>query len=186
MGKAVRIIGSTDRWVHKAQKGDKEAFVRLMEENQLAMYRTAKAILHNETDVEDAVQEALCRAFYKIHTLRQPKFFKTWLTRVVINCCYDLLRQQKGLLPLDLVPEEGASDDRDTSLDVQRVLAELSENDRLILTLYYLNDMPVKEIAGMLSISEGAAKMRLSHGRKKFREAYGDREQEAGLSWRRK
>ena len=180
----MRNIGSTDKWVRKAQSGDKEAFVRLMEESQLSMYRTAKAILHNETDVEDAVQEALCRAFYKLHTLRQPKFFKTWLTRVVINCCYDLLRQQKGLLPLEVVPEESESDDRDTPLDVQRVLAELSENDRLILTLYYLNDLPVKEIARMLSITEGAAKMRLSHGRKKFRETYGDREQEVE-SWQR-
>ncbi len=181
----MRNIGSTDKWVRKAQSGDKEAFVRLMEESQLSMYRTAKAILHNEADVEDAVQEALCRAFYKLHTLRQPKFFKTWLTRVVINCCYDLLRQQKGLLPLEVVPEESESDDRDTPLDVQRVLAELSENDRLILTLYYLNDLPVKEIARMLSITEGAAKMRLSHGRKKFRETYGDREQEVE-SWQRK
>lgn len=174
-----------DRWVRKAQNGDKEAFVRLMEENELAMYRTAKAILRNEDDVEDAVQEALCRAFDKIHTIRQPKFFKTWLTRVVVNCCYDLLRQKKGLLPLELVPEEGEDTDRDTPLDVQRTLAELSENDRLILTLYYLNDLPVKEIAKLLSISEGAAKMRLSHGRKKFRQTYEDREQEAGLSWRR-
>lgn len=175
--KAVRSI---DRWVRKAQNGDKQAFVRLMEENELAMYRTAKAILHNEDDVEDAVQEAVCRAFYKIHTIRQPKFFKTWLTRVVINCCYDLLRQQKGLLPLELLPEEGESEDRDTPLDVQRTLAQLSENDRLILTLFYLNDLPVKEIAQTLSISEGAVKMRLSHGRKKFRETYEKREQEAG------
>ena len=185
MRKAVRNIGSTDKWVRKAQSGDKEAFVRLMEESQLSMYRTAKAILHNETDVEDAVQEALCRAFYKLHTLRQPKFFKTWLTRVLITCCYDLLRQQKGLLPLEVVLVVRARAAGDTPVEVLGVGAELSENDRLILTLYYLNDLPVKEIARMLSITEGAAKMRLSHGRKKFRETYGDREQEVE-SWQRK
>lgn len=167
--------------MRKAQNGDKNAFVRLMEENELAMYRTAKAILHTEADVEDAVQEAICRAFYKINTIRQPKYFKTWLTRVVINCCYDLLRQQKGLLPLEVLPEEGVTDDRDLSLDVRKTLAELSENDRLILTMYYLNDLPVKEIANMLSISEGAAKMRLSHGRKKFRENFETGGKEAGI-----
>lgn len=161
-----------DRLVRKARSGNKDAFVRLMEENQLAMYRAAKAILHNETDVEDAIQEAICRAFYKLNTLREPKFFKTWLTRIVINCCYDILRQQKGLLPLEILPEEGREEDMDTPLDVRQALQSLSENDRLILTLFYLNDMPVKEIAGLLSISEGAAKMRLSTGRKRFREIF--------------
>lgn len=170
-----------EKWVRKAQNGDKDAFVRLMEENQLAMYRTAKAILHNESDVEDAMQEAVCRAFYKICTVKQPKFFKTWLTRVVINCCYDLLRQQKGLVPLEVLPEEGRTEDMDLPLDVQRTLKALGENDRLVLTLFYLNDIPVKEISSLLSITEGAVKMRLSHGRKKFREIYGSREQEVGL-----
>ena len=169
-----------DRLVRKAQNGDKAAFVRLMEENQLAMYRTAKAILHNEADVEDAVQEAVCRAFAKVCTLRQPKFFKTWLTRVVINCCYDLLRQQKGLFPLDILPDEGREDDLDTPLDVQQALQSLTENDRLVMTLYYLNDLPVKEIAGLLSISEGAVKMWLSHGRQKLRERFEDGRKEAG------
>ena len=121
--------------MRKAQKGDKDAFLRLMDEYQLPMYRTAKAILQNEDDVEDAVQEAVYRAFYKISSIRQPKFFKTWLTRVVINCSYDLLRQRQGLLPLEVLPEEGREEDNDTPLDVRAALAALSENDQLVLTL---------------------------------------------------
>ena len=93
-----------ERLVRRAQRGDKAAFMDLIEENQLALYRAAKAILHREEDVEDAVQEAICKAFYKLSDLRQPKYFKTWLTRILINCCYDLLRQQKGLVPLEVVP----------------------------------------------------------------------------------
>ncbi len=166
-----------ERLVRKAQRGDKNAFMDLIEENQLALYRAAKAILHREEDVEDAVQETICKAFYKLSDLRQPKYFKTWLTRILINCCYDLLRQQKGLVPLEILPEEGMNEERETSLDVQQVLRDLGENDRLTLTLYYLNDISVKDIAGMLAISEGAVKQRLSHGRKKFREAYEKREQ---------
>ena len=166
-----------ERLVRKAQRGDKNAFMDLIEENQLALYRAAKAILHREEDVEDAVQETIYKAFYKLSDLRQPKYFKTWLTRILINCCYDLLRQQKGLVPLEILPEEGMNEERETSLDVQQVLRDLGENDRLTLTLYYLNDISVKDIAGMLAISEGAVKQRLSHGRKKFREAYEKREQ---------
>lgn len=169
-----------ERLVRKAQRGDKNAFMDLIEENQLALYRAAKAILHREEDVEDAVQETICKAFYKLSDLRQPKYFKTWLTRILINCCYDLLRQQKGLVPLEILPEEGRADDRELSLDVQRVLQVLGENDRLAMTLYYLNDISVKDIAAMLAISEGAVKQRLSHGRKKFREAYEEQERGKG------
>ena len=123
------------------------------------------------------MQEAICKAFYKLSDLRQPKYFKTWLTRILINCCYDLLRQQKGLVPLEVVPEAGRADERETSLDVQQALNDLGENDRLVLTLYYLNDISVKDIAGTLGISEGAVKQRLVHGRQKFRQAYEGREQ---------
>ena len=122
------------------------------------------------------VQEAICKAFYKLSDLRQPKYFKTWLTRILINCCYDLMRQQRGLVPLEILPEEGRSDERDLSLDVQQTLNDLGENDRLVLTLFYLNDISVKDISAMLGISEGAVKQRLSHGRKKFREAFEGRE----------
>ena len=167
-----------EKWVRKAQQGDKEAFLALLRENELALYRTAKAILHREEDVEDAVQEAVCRAFYKLGTLRQPRYFKTWMTRIVINCCYDLLREQRGLVPLELLPEEGWEDERETAMDVRESLAALGENDRLILTLYYLNDISVRDISRLLSISEGAVKQRLVHGRGKFRETYEARERE--------
>ncbi len=167
----------TEHLVRRAQDGSKEAFVKLMRENELAMYRTAKSILRREEDVEDAVQETVCRAFSKLIDLRQPKYFKTWLTRILINCCYDLLREQKGLMPLDLLPETGSLDrDSDLSLDVRAALDALGENDRLAMTLFYLNDLPVREIAQILSISESAVKQRLVHGRKKFRQIYGEKE----------
>ena len=89
----------------KAQNGDKEAFLALVQEQELPLYRAAKAVLRREADVEDAVQEAVLRAFYKIGDLRQPKYFKTWLTRILLNCCYDLLRTQRGIVPLELVKD---------------------------------------------------------------------------------
>ncbi len=167
-----------ERLVKKAQNGDREAFLDLMREQEMAMYRTAKAILHREDDVEDAVQEAVCRAFYKIGDVRKSRHFKAWLMRVVLNCCYDLLRDQRGIVSLELLPEPGYEEDRDAALDVRESLAALGGNDRLILTLYYLNDLPVRDVAKLLGISEGAVKQRLVHGRRRFKEAYEAREQE--------
>ena len=63
---------SEERLVKKAQNGDKEAFLALVQEQELPLYRAAKAVLRREADVEDAVQEAVLRAFYKIGDLRQP------------------------------------------------------------------------------------------------------------------
>lgn len=167
----------TEHLVRKAQDGSKEAFVKLIQDNELAMYRAAKAILHREEDVEDAVQEAVCKAFQKLPDLRQPRFFKTWLTRILINCSCDLLRQQKGLVPLELLPETGELDrDSDLSLDVRTALDALGENDRLVMTLFYLNDLPIRDIAKTLAISESAVKQRLVHGRRKFREVYEGKE----------
>lgn len=167
----------TEYLVRKAQNGDKNAFLQLMRDNELALYRAAKSILHREEDVEDAVQETVCRAFSKLPDLRKPQFFKTWLTRILINCSCDLLRQQKGQMPLDVLPETGAVDkDADLSLDVRAALDALGENDRLVMTLFYLNDLPIKEIAQTLGISESAVKQRLVHGRRRFRQVYEGRE----------
>ena len=63
-------------------------------------------------------------------------------------------------------------------MDVRESLAALGENDRLILTLYYLNDLSVRDVAKLLGISDGAVKQRLVHGRRRFKEAYEMREQE--------
>lgn len=171
----------TEHLVRKAQAGSKDAFLSLMRDNELALYRAAKAILHREEDVEDAVQETVCKAFQKLPDLRQPRYFKTWLTRILINCCYDLLRQQRGLVPLELLPDTGGVDrDSDLSLDVRAALDALGENDRLVMTLFYLNDLPIKEIAKTLAMSESAVKQRLVHARQRFRKVYEEREEVTG------
>lgn len=90
-----------------------------------------------------------------------------------------MLRTQRGIVPLELLPETGKAEDRDAALDVRETLASLGENDRLILTLFYLNDMAIKDIAQLLQISQGAVKQRLVTGRNHFKEQYEARERRA-------
>ena len=148
-----------EKLVRRAQRGDRDAFVRLMEEHKLSMTRTALAVLHDEEDAADAIGETVLTAFAKLHTLREPKYFKTWLTRVLLCNCYGILRLH-----------------RDLALDVGEALASLAENDRLVLTLHYLDDLPVKEIARMLGVKENTVKTRLLRGRERFKKAYLERE----------
>ena len=70
--------------VRKAKYGDKEAFCNLIRINKVAIYRIAKSILTKEEDIEDAVSEAILKAYKNIKTLKNDDFFKTWLIRIVI------------------------------------------------------------------------------------------------------
>jgi len=69
------------------------------------MYRTAIAILANEEDAGDAMQDTILSCWEKIGTLKKAQYFKTWLTRILINHCYDILRQKTGYVDLDQCEE---------------------------------------------------------------------------------
>lgn len=79
---------------------------------------------------------------------------------------------------MEVLEEKGEEPDLDASLDVSQALGRLPEDDRLVLQLYYFEDMPVKEIAAALDLTPEAVRMRLSRGRKRFRKQY---EQEVRL-----
>lgn len=62
-----------------------KVFVDVVNQNKVSFYKTAKAILKNEDDIEDAIQDTLESAYKNIQTLKEPKYFKTWMTRILIN-----------------------------------------------------------------------------------------------------
>lgn len=81
--------------VLQAKKHDKEAFVKLVENYQVSMYKTAIAILQNDEDAADAIQETILICWEKIGSLRNAKFFKTWMTRILIHRCYAIYNENK-------------------------------------------------------------------------------------------
>ena len=158
--------------VKRARSGDKEAFVQLMEESKLSLLAAARAILKDEEDVADAMQETVLTAFQKLCTLREEKYFKTWLIRILINHCYTILRRRKTVPLSDFLPEESKENNWDDILDVRTALEETSAGDRLVLTLFYVEDMSQREIGRVLGISENAVKQRLARGRSHFKSIY--------------
>ena len=134
-------------------------------------YRTAKSILKEDADCQDAVQEAVSKAFAKINTLRQEKYAKTWFIRILLNECYAILRKRnrETIYHEKISKEEMAQHEYS---DLYQKLMELEIEYRLPLVLYYLNQYTVKEISQMLNLGESAVKMRLSRGRKKMRQMY--------------
>lgn len=156
----------------KAQKGDREAFSDLIQPYLMRLYKTAKAILYSDEDVADAVQETLLACWQKMKQVREAAFFKTWLTRVLINKCYDQLRKKEELLLDGDWEEEGQADTALENVEWTNLLRSLDEKYRLILVLHYMEGYTTKEISAILDIPFGTVCTRLLAGRKLLAKEY--------------
>lgn len=143
-----------------------EQFVRHISDAKGSMYRVAKAILKNDEDCADAIGEAILRAFDKLDTLKQEKYFKTWLTRILINECYKLLRNRQEEVSYEEYMEKG--EDITMHSEVFEALMKLEDGYRVPFVLYYVEGYSTKEIAQMLKISVSNVKTRLSRARVKL------------------
>lgn len=97
--------------VKRAQRGDDQAFVELIEENKQAMYKVAVGILKNDFDAADAIQQSILTCYEKLKELKKAQYFKTWLLRILINNCNQMLREQR-ILCKPSTGEEYSSDRR--------------------------------------------------------------------------
>lgn len=146
---------------------DKETFARLALAQQRQMYRIAVSYLASSADAEDAMQEALLRAWRRRDTLREPAYFQTWLTRILINECKTLLRKRKrqAVLP-DAFISVAPADEQ--AAELRRALFALPEKYRLPLTLNLLEGYTLREIASLLSLPLGTVKTRVARAKRKL------------------
>lgn len=145
----------------------KEELGTLILNSERQLYSVAKTILINDQDCADAIQETIVKAFSKIGTLRNDKYAKTWLIRILINECYTLLRKSSKLVSLEGMSEmtEIETDQRTDYSDLYRAVNSLKE----AVILYYIEDFNIKEIAQILEITEGAVQKRLARARGKLK-----------------
>lgn len=161
----------------KAIRGDDQAFLQLLSMNKEALFRTALAYLKTEEDALDAVQEVTMRAYEKIKTLRMPEYAKTWLIRIMINHCTNVLKKSKRYVFNESFGElKGVSDDF-TYMEVEEALSYLSEKDRQLVHLKYMHDIKIKDIADMTSTPEGTVKTRLYKAVKSLRTFFEGKEE---------
>lgn len=150
----------------RAQQGDKEAFAGLIGQYRNDLYKIGKAILGNDEDIADAMQETILKCWQKLDTLKKAEYFKTWLTRILINSCNEILRQNKRMLPQEDFPVGGSRDYSYDSVEWQMFLSVLEEKYRIIVLLYYEQGYKTREIADILQITESLVKSRLVTARK--------------------
>ena len=158
-----------------AKKGDKEAFSRVIQNVKVKLYKTAMAILKNDDDACDAIQETLISVYKNINTLEHLEYFQTWIIRILINKCYDIMKKNQKIININ----EKISNEVDsfyemysTESELELILNKIEKDLKMVTVLYYYDELPVKEIAIILNIPEGTVKSRLSRARKSISEIY--------------
>lgn len=158
--------------VKKAKKGDVDEIGNLIQDNIPSMYRVAFGILKNEEEIYDAISNTTVIVFEKISDLKQEEFFKTWLTRILINECYKIYNLNKKVIYLENCSTENlnriqfSEKDMLEEIDARELINNLSKDLKETVILYYFEDFSIKEISKILKIPEGTVKSRLSNARK--------------------
>lgn len=158
--------------VQKAREGDQAAIARLIRQHSTQAYRVAFAILGNQHDAEDVVQEAFIKVFRSLHQVRDEKAFRSWVSRITANQANDALRRkclQRGL-PERLQKSGDQSADApedvvlryETSTEVQQAIERLSPLQRATVLLYYSEEFSTKEVAALLGKPVGSVRRLLS------------------------
>lgn len=160
----------TDNLVRKARRRDPNAFTELMQLYMKDMYRVALAILMNDEDAADAIQDTILVCWEKIHTLRHIPYFKTWMTRILIHKCYRIRKSMENLEKLEEYEEPAAWDEY--NLELKEALSLLDEKYRIVMTLFYSEGYHIDEIAKILSIPKSTVQTRLHRARKKLAKDY--------------
>lgn len=144
--------------VRKAIKGDDQAFLLLMKQYKIDLYKTALSFLKNEEEAIEAIQEVTYRAYKNIQKVREAAYFKTWLIRIMINYCNDQIEKRKRVvLDDELINSKGITEEH-LELEMKDAMLSLDGKSREILTLKYFHGLKIKEIASAMECPEGTVK----------------------------
>ena len=142
--------------------GDEAAFYQMINSHKRRLYHISYSYLHNEADALEALQEAVCRAWSKRGSLRNPDLFVPWLIRILINCCVDEQKRRRRVVPYEEIdrpdPFVMVSDSK---VDLERALERMKPKYRHVLVLRFYEDMTVAEIAKVLDCPVGTVKTRI-------------------------
>jgi RNA polymerase sigma-70 factor (ECF subfamily) len=170
----------------KIQKGEKAAFDIMVVKYLPLVYRYLHRLVGNKENAEELSQESFIRAWKNIHLFDVQKTFKPWLLRIARNCAFDYFRKKKTLpfsslseteqFQLENTPTKNASpkelaEKNENAVLVSTLLSLLSDSEKEVLTLHYLDELTVPEIAVILKKPEETIRTRLRRAREAFREA---------------
>lgn len=164
--------------VKKAIKGDRQAFLDLIEPQKDKLYKIAYTYVKNEQDALDVIQETMFKAYTGIDKLKKPKYFDTWLTKILINVSITTLNKNKNITYLEestIVPSYNNVNEYEDKLDLENELDKLEKKYREVIVLRYFKDFTIKEISEILDIPLGTTKTYLYRGLESIRKSMEER-----------
>lgn len=172
--------------VERAHKGDQEAIAELYEQTYSSVYQSVRAVMKDEDEALDIVQDSYIKGFQNLDKLGDPEKYQAWMKRLASNMAIDYLRKKRPALFTERIDEDGEEidlrhqddclehmpeeviDRQETTRLMNDILATLSQEQRMAVVMYYYEEMSVREIAHELGCSENTVKSRLKYARSKI------------------
>lgn len=162
-----------------AQNGDEQAFNELVENYKRELYLIAKVRLAVDADIEDAVQETLFDVYKNIRHLKNENGFKTWIVKVLINNCNDIIRSKCGELlsleddMIEKLPDYSNDYNKlEEKYDFLELINFLNEEEKTIMIMRYSQDFSIREISEVLGLNEGIIRTKIYRIKKKIKDNY--------------
>jgi RNA polymerase sigma-70 factor (TIGR02954 family) len=157
--------------VKAAQKGDAEAFYKLILSCKDKLYNIAYCYLKTEQDTLESIQEVTYRAYLKINKLKEPKYFMTWITKILINYCIDEQKRKAKIVNIEEHQITNDKDDNDVdSFTLEDAIDKLNPKYKEVIILKYIQDMTTIDISRVMECPEGTIKTWVSRGLKQLKE----------------
>lgn len=158
----------------ECQQNDRNAQRRVYEKMAGRLYSVCKRYLKNDEDIEEVLADTFYKIFTRLNQLNNHEIFELWAKKIAVNECLQKLRSTKSLhISLDenlIEYSDSKIENLSFEKDILKLLNFLPEGCRAIFNLFAIEGYPHKEIAAMLSISEGTSKSQLNFARKKLQE----------------
>ena len=163
--------------IKQAQNGDKKAFSELILSISDELYKIAKTRINVEDDIEDAIQETMIEVYKSIRKLKEPDKFKKWTIKILINKCNRIYRR-KYKEDISIDDENSINlgfssiDNLENEIDFYDLIQDLKYEERIIATLYYMEEYSVKEIKDILKMNVNTINTHLFRARQKLKNKY--------------
>ncbi len=170
-----------DDLLKAATSSDKDAFIKLMSKIEKELYYIASSKLSSKEDIQDVIQETIMSGYKNIKKVKDFSKFKAWIITILINNCNDIYRKKNKKIVFsynqndiesDLICDEMQSSSYDAindKIDFNFLLNKLTEEERIIFTLFYGSKYSIKDISQILKLNENTIKSKLKRAREKVK-----------------
>jgi RNA polymerase sigma-70 factor, ECF subfamily len=169
-------------WLLQAQSGDRAALDRLLQAIQVRLYRYLLSLVHDEHLATDLLQDVFVIVIQKLRWLREPNAFHAWVYRIASREAFRALKAKHGFanclepdVPLDALAADASEDPASEIVErIPALLEQVSPASRAVLSLHYLQELTLQEVAEVLDIPIGTTKARLAYGLRTLRKILND------------